>query len=210
MRSAISDFSLANPIYAGATVTFYTVSGGVKTATKSTLYSAKTGTATLSNPQYLDYTGKLVQPVYLADDTIASVTGLTIADHDTGIIQAVPSSSSGTFTGTLTGCATTPTTTINYAQVGNTVVLTGDATGLSATSNSTAKTITGLPTALRPSVAQIVPVVSKDNGGLYVASTATVGTDGVITVNPTPSTTAWTASGTCGIKIMPSEYIIAD
>ena len=209
MRSSVPDFSLANPLYAGATVTFYTVSAGVKTATKSTLYSATTGTATLSNPQYLDNEGKFQQAVYIAADTIVTVSGLSISDHDTGVIQPVPSSSTGTFTGTMTGGTTSPTTTINYSQVGSTVVLTGDATGLSATSNTTAKTITGMPAALRPAVAQIVPILAKDNGGLFVASYASVGIDGVITVYPTLDTTTWTASGTCGIKIVPLEYVIA-
>ena len=94
MRNSIQDFSLANPIYAGATVNFYTVSGGVKTATLATLYAASTGSTTLSNPQSLDSSGKFQQPVYVDAPVIATVSGLTIADHDTGIIQAVLSAGS--------------------------------------------------------------------------------------------------------------------
>lgn len=94
MRSSISDFSLANPIYQGATVTFYTVSGGVKTSTRATLYAAMTGTAELTNPQTLDSSGKFAQPVYTEVPVIASISGLTVADHDTGVILAVLSSDS--------------------------------------------------------------------------------------------------------------------
>lgn len=90
MRSAIKDFALANRLYAGAIVTFYTVSAGVKTATKATLYAAPTGTATLANPQVLGSEGKFKQAVYIDAATIATVTGLTVASHDTGIIQPAP------------------------------------------------------------------------------------------------------------------------
>ena len=94
MRNSIQDFSLANPIYAGATVSFYTVSGGVKMATLATLYAGLTGTTTLTNPQSLDSDGKFKQPVYIDVPVIATVSGLTIADHDTGIVQAVLSAAS--------------------------------------------------------------------------------------------------------------------
>ncbi len=100
MRNSIQDFSLANPIYAGATVNFYTVSGGVKTATLATLYAASTGSTTLANPQSLDSSGKFQQPVYIEVPVIASVSGLTVADHDTGIVNSSLSSDSanGVFT----------------------------------------------------------------------------------------------------------------
>ena len=94
MRNGVSDFSLANPIYKGATVTFYTVLAGVKTATKATLYAGLTGSSTLSNPQQLDSDGKFLAPVYVDEPVIAAITGLTIPDHDTGIIQAVLSAGS--------------------------------------------------------------------------------------------------------------------
>lgn len=209
MRSSVQDFSLANPIYASATVTFYTVSAGVKTTTKATLYNSLSGVGTLSNPQYLDVDGKFLQAVYIAEDVVASVTGLTIEDHDTGIIQLVASYSTGSFTGTLTGGTTAPTSTIDYVQLGETVLLTGDYTGFSATSNSTAKTITGLPAALWPATEQVVPIIARDNSGLFVASVAVIGTDGAITVDPSLETGTWTASGTCGVRLVPAEYITA-
>lgn len=85
-RYNINDFALANPAYAGGTVSFYTVSGGAKTTTLATLYSASTGTTTLANPRTLDSDGKFSVPVYTEVPVIATVSGLTIADHDTGIM----------------------------------------------------------------------------------------------------------------------------
>lgn len=85
-RYNINDFALANPIYVGGTVSFYTVSGGAKTTTLATLYSASTGTTTLANPRTLDSDGKFSVPVYTEVPVIATVSGLTIADHDTGIM----------------------------------------------------------------------------------------------------------------------------
>lgn len=89
MRVSVQDFSLANPIYAGAIVTFFTVSGGVKTTTLSALYAAPSGSAALLNPQTLDSEGKFRQAVYIDAPTIATVSGLTIADHDTGVLANI-------------------------------------------------------------------------------------------------------------------------
>lgn len=91
MRTAIKDFMLVNRVYAGAAVTFYTVSGGVKTAVKATLYAAPTGSATLANPQVLGSAGCLRQAVYIEVPVIATISGLSVADHDTGIINPAPS-----------------------------------------------------------------------------------------------------------------------
>lgn len=89
-RTLLSEFSLANPLYAGATVNFWTIdANGNKTSTRATLYLNETGTSTndqAANPQVLDGEGKLQQPVYFDVPMIASVSGLTVDDHDTGII----------------------------------------------------------------------------------------------------------------------------
>ena len=88
LRRNIAAFELANPVYVGATVSFYTVDGsGNKTTTFATLYDATSGTSELVNPQLLDSDGKFAQPVYVETAVIGSVTGLSIADHDTGIIN---------------------------------------------------------------------------------------------------------------------------
>ncbi len=86
-RYNIGDFNIANPVYAGATVSFYTVSGGAKTTTLATLYAASTGTTQGSNPATLDSDGKLAAPLYVEVPVIATISGLgSVSDHDTGIM----------------------------------------------------------------------------------------------------------------------------
>jgi hypothetical protein len=86
-RTSIPDFELANPIYAGATVSFYTVDGsGQATTTLATLYAGATGAQTASNPQTLDGEGKFSSPVYIAEPVIGTVVSLTVASHSTGVI----------------------------------------------------------------------------------------------------------------------------
>lgn len=89
VRSALIDFSLANPIYAGATVSLFLVDPvtGAKTTTLANLYAAPTGAAGLLNPQTLDSQGKWKQPVYFEDAVVAVVAGLSVPDHETGIIH---------------------------------------------------------------------------------------------------------------------------
>lgn len=88
-RTAIQDFSTANPIYANAIVTAWTVDNGAKTSIKQSLYSSLSGDTLLANPQTLDSFGKFQQPVYIGDAVILSVTGLkNTPAHDTGIISA--------------------------------------------------------------------------------------------------------------------------
>jgi hypothetical protein len=88
-RTAIPDFHLDNPIYAGADVTVYTVDDdGNKTATLATLYDSIAGTGTLENPQELNGRGRFDQPVYIDAPVICTVSGLGSGApaHDTGII----------------------------------------------------------------------------------------------------------------------------
>lgn len=87
-RVKIPDFELANPIYVGATVTFYEAnSNGEATATLASLYSTQTGTAQLSNPQKLGSNGKFSQPVYIDTAVIGQVENANgVADHSTGVI----------------------------------------------------------------------------------------------------------------------------
>lgn len=70
--------------------------------------------------------------------------------NGTNFILAAPAHISGSFTATLTGCTTSPTATVYYTIVGGICTLWIGST-LAATSNTTAMTITGLPTAVQPS-----------------------------------------------------------
>jgi hypothetical protein len=96
LRRSIPDFELANPIYAGARVQFWTVnpSTGLKTTTLATLYAAATGATTAANPQKLDRLGKFSAPVYIEVPVIAEAEGLNVPSHVTG-----PIGMRGTFRG---------------------------------------------------------------------------------------------------------------
>jgi hypothetical protein len=78
-------FDTANPLYAGATVTIYTVNGsGQATTTLATIYDATTGAGTLANPQTLNSEGRFAAPVYLAEPVIMTISG-PVTTHSTGI-----------------------------------------------------------------------------------------------------------------------------
>ena len=112
-----------------------------------------------------------------------------------------------TFTGTLTGGTTAPTVTIRYTKIGKVVFLTS-AGSLAATSDSTAKTITGMPAELYPSANSRTMVSVSDNGGSFVPGLAQIDTGGVITVYPNLSGSNWTASGTATIDFFSLSYVI--
>lgn len=86
----------------------------------------------------------------------------------------------GTFTGTLTGVTASVTGDISYRRVSNvvTLFLGGDLTG---TSNATSMTITGMPAAIRPSIARGVACTDvTDNSNTLCFCRAVVQSDGVI------------------------------
>ena len=110
--------------------------------------------------------------------------------------RPVLSADQGTVTLTLTGCTTTPTIAVRYVKVGKVVTLSFNADNISGTSNTTAKTLTGLPSSLAPQVSYYDSSVSVDNGGLPVASLARFANTGAIVLQTNPAGTPWTASGT--------------
>lgn len=88
-RTLLRDFALANPIYIGGKIYIYTVdANGDPTTTLATLYESFTGSATLPNPQRCDSEGKFAQPVYHDVDVVAIASGLSVPDHQTGVISA--------------------------------------------------------------------------------------------------------------------------
>lgn len=88
-RSAIQDFQLANPLYTGASVTFYTVdAAGEQTETLATLYAEPTGSQSAANPQTLDADGKFQAPVYADVPLIAEVVSANVGSHTTGVINS--------------------------------------------------------------------------------------------------------------------------
>lgn len=87
-RTTISAFSTANPLYAGAVVSVYTVdANSEKTSTLATLYAGPVTTTLLANPQTLDGQGKWLLPPYIDVPVIITVTRSgTAVNHDTGVI----------------------------------------------------------------------------------------------------------------------------
>lgn len=113
-----------------------------------------------------------------------------------------------TFTGTLTGCTTSPTDTVNYTKIGNQVTIQFQA-GYTATSNATTKTITGMPAAICPARDTYGPVVCIDNGGTAVFGSFKIGSNGTITVYPTAARGNWTGSGTTTIDPICFTYQVS-
>jgi hypothetical protein len=129
--------------------------------------------------------------------TIPLPTGSTSTFLRNDGTWATPSGSTNyTYTGTGTGFTTTPTATISYTRVGDIVVM--DLLAISGTSNSTAFTITGGTTAMRPATDKQCYVGVADLGVSTIGSVI-IKTTGVIEVYKLIGGQAFTASGTKGI-----------
>lgn len=108
----------------------------------------------------------------------------------------------GSFTGTLTGCTTSPTGTIRFSVSDDAVTLVIPA--ISATSNTTAATITGMPSNIWPDAAQPCLGVTQDNGTSTIGKVQ-VETTGVLTLYTVLSAT-FTNSGTKGVGACVVSY----
>lgn len=87
-RTLISNFNTANRLYAGAVVTAYGITGGVKdTDNIVPSYAGISGTDVLANPQTLDSEGKWVDPPYIEEPVILDISGPHVGSHDTGVIH---------------------------------------------------------------------------------------------------------------------------
>ncbi len=144
--------------------------------------SGSTGGVTLSTPQSIG-TGSAV--------TFGSIT----LGSGTALSTYVESS----FTGTLTGCTTSPTGTISYIKIGKQVTI-DVPTGFTGTSNAIGKTITGAPAAIFPTATKYFVVAISDNGGGTVFALGQIDSSGVITLFTTPAGGPWTAAGTATIN----------
>lgn len=112
-----------------------------------------------------------------------------------GVEVAVTSTSS--FTGTLTGCTTSPTGNFIYRKVNNLVTL-WTVVNTYGTSNTTAMTLTGLPAAIRPTQQTIVPCSTLTDNTIAVEGAAAVGTGGSI---------IFTVDTVSGTKIIPGAFV---
>lgn len=122
----------------------------------------------------------------------ATVTSTNIA------VAAAAPFNAGTFPATLTGCTTAPTVTVKWFKNGN--VITAIIPGVTATSNSTACTLTGMPANLWPLSAQTFGVAALLNNGAAGIGGISLDTAGVLSLFVNATSSGFTASGTKGIS----------
>lgn len=116
----------------------------------------------------------------------------------------------GTYTATLTGCTTSPTMTVSYIRNGKTINISG--VGVSATSNTTACTLTGAPAFLFPATSQLMPWSSVVDNGLDHIGFVSVSTGGVWSPSfystSTNQTSTFTNINSKGISRFAASYVL--
>lgn len=128
-RTLLKDFSLANPLYADASVSVFVVNATdwTTTTTLATLYKTPTGTDQHGNPLTLDGDGKWPTPVYVDADVVMRVTGAAVPAHDTAIVSAAAAYVGDEITSADAGAADAlPATPSGYAPIsvnGRTVLI---------------------------------------------------------------------------------------
>lgn len=117
----------------------------------------------------------------------------------------------GSFTGTFTGLTTGVTATFNYRVSGNIAYVWCACFTAFGTSNTSAMTITGIPSAIQPGHSHFVPAYVFDNG-VRVLATLTTGVAGTWTFNTlTPSGSFVNDAGaftTSGGKGVPDGFLV--
>ncbi len=132
---------------------------------------------------------------------VISAAGQTTLFESLNAINALKNAATyetGSFTGTLTGCTTSPTTTCNWSRNGNSVTL--EIGAVSAISNAVTCTITGLPAAIQPVRSQQIKVAAFTDNTTTVSDvnlSVTAGSN-IITHWKGGSTGGFTAAGTKG------------
>ena len=155
-----------------------------------------------SNGQYLGRRADVLGFYALQETDIPSEIA-----RDTEVTAAIDAAlTDDTFTGTLTGCTTSPTGSLYYSLAGTVVTLYIPQIG--ATSNATTATVTGAPAAIFPARVQRVPCIVKENGTVQMGL-CEVGTDGVLTLYSTVAAAAFTNSGAKGIELQTITYSLA-
>ena len=109
----------------------------------------------------------------------------------------------GSYTATLTGCTTSPTAAINYRRQGDLVTL-EIPSGFTATSNTTACTLTGMPSEIRPSATRSDIGIVTDNSA-NVIGRFEIDSGGTITLR-NGAGAAFTGSGTKGAQASTITY----
>jgi len=162
----------ANGIYLPGANTFGVSTNGVQRLTVS-----PSGNVVVNNPS-----AGVPLTIYEALNAINAQK--TVATYETG-----------SFTGTLTGCTTAPTATVNWSRAGNVICM--ELPTLTAASNSTTCTITGVPAALTPARLQTMPCSISDN---TVASIGGAIISGVVVTLARGDANAFNIAGTKGCR----------
>lgn len=134
--------------------------------------------------------------------------GLSKVDDDGAYVDVFPDvlGETGTFTATATGLTTTQTGTVTYQRAGKIVTLSIPFIG--GTSNSTAFTLTGLPSVIRPTNTQRATLVVTDNG-TQALGLGDVASNGTVTLSKNVSGAAFTASGSKSVEPGTFTYLLA-
>jgi hypothetical protein len=186
------------------------------TTTAQNTYSDSALTTPNANPVVLNSEGYLDTKVY-GDPASGYDYRITFTDSaasqiwqvDDVVVDAADSAtfSSGSFTGTLTGYAANPTGTVTYRIFANSAG-TGRlctlyvSSAITAASNATSLTMTGLPSAVQPTVAVYVPCLCYDTSTNVIASASIAASGSTITfgMGASFSATGFTGSGTKGLQ----------
>ena len=110
----------------------------------------------------------------------------------------------GSFTGTLTGCTTSPSATFYYLIQGNIVYL--EVPTLEGTSNSTSATITGVPSEIQVARQQRVACRIKNSGSIAWGFITLESSSAIFTLGATAGSAGFTASGTKGTQFTCVSY----
>lgn len=150
----------------------------------------------------VDRTGNTVDTVNISA-TAVQANGVAVATYITG-----------SYTGTIAGCTTSPTVTINYTKIVD--VVTVKVPSFSCTSNSTGLNITGAPATIRPLVttptnAMIVTSTDNSAANFYNASMYMNAAGTIEFARGASGTAGWTAAGTKAVTgVTGMTYIITN
>jgi len=110
---------------------------------------------------------------------------------------SAPTQTASSATITLTGMSGTVTGTLSYVITGQMACI--SMPSLTGTSNATTFTATGVPIALAPAHAQLIPIVAENNGSnVFTAQMNAAPASTTITFYNSLNPSGWTASGTKG------------
>ena len=203
--ATIFQLPCAAPVFAGSSLAgakLYFFQAG--TTTPITTYTTAALSVAQDHPVVADSDG-VFAAIYLNQESNATYrlqlkTSADVLKYDIDNIATDPIVTSGSYTGTFTGCTTTPAVTIRYAICGKIVSL--HVTGDVATSNTTAFTITGAPAIIRPTTENVAyqTVYAFTNNGTVEYGTVGVKmlAAGTLAFARNNSTTGFTNSGSKG------------